>query len=301
MSDVLEGLDVAEEVPQPDAPEAQVDPSPPADKEPQPRAEDGKFKGDDKPNSVESKPNSVKESPKDEPKTIPMAAYLEDRNKHRAEIEELRRQHQATLAELEKLKSPPKQPDPEPDFTNDPKAYVDTKLGAVLQKLEAGQTETKKTAEQAQQEANFVRFQQALSTSEHQFLSQSPDYYEALDHLRGLRIAELTTLNPSLTKDQVIEAIRSEEMQLAAQLMRAGRNPHQVAYQLAKARGYQPKVASPVSGASVLPNVPKTPQLPPDQTLGSGAGSPDASGETFLDPDDVFDKAFDEMFPRKRA
>lgn len=305
-TDVLDGLDMPESeagTPEPVAPEPNVDLTPPADKAPQARADDGKFKGKEgeaKPNSADTKPNSAKEpeKPKDESKTIPLAAHLEERRQHKAEVEDLRKQHQAMMAELEKLKSPPKPPPAEPDFTADPKGYVDTKLGSVLKQLETGTAELKKTTEQADQKAEAARFFQHMQTTEQQFLAQTPDYYEALNHLRGLRAQEIITLHPDITQEQLKQALSSEEIGLAAQLVRAGRNPHQVAYELARARGYTKKAAN--GAESLLPKVEKPNQLPPDQTLGTGSGSPNA-GETFLDDDEVFEKAFNEMFGRKRA
>lgn len=293
---VLEGLD--EVVDEPSAPEPVVDPTPPADK---PARDDaGKFKGKEgekQPEKEAKAAEPAKEAPKDEPKTIPLASHLEERNKLRQEMDELRRQHQATMAELEKIKNPPKPPPAEPDFAADPKGYVDHRLRSAVEKLEGKTEQTAKTAEQAALESAQTRFHTHLQQTEQAFLAQTPDYYDALNHLRQIRVTEITTLNPELTQEQVVTALRNEELQLAANLVRSGRDPHQVAYQLAKARGYAPKAKD---ADKVLPDVPGQKVLPPDQTLGSGAGSPN-SGETFLDDDEVFDKAFSEMFGRKRA
>lgn len=308
-TDILEGLDAPESEigqEQPPAPEPSVDTAPPEDKAPRDRDESGKFKGKEgepKPNSVTDKPNSVKEPPKEggEPKTIPLAAHLEERKAHKAEIERTNAALRALQEQIEALKNPPKPPPAEPDFTADPKAYVDNKLGAALKQLETGTAEAKKTSEQAQQEAAYTRFQHALTTTEQQFAAQNPDYYDSLKHLRELRFQELSILNPDADPQQVIDAIKREEVQLAWQHMNAGRNPHDVAYRLAKTRGYQsPQAKSNGSDISALPQVPGMKQLPPDQTLGSGSGTPNA-GEQFLDDDEVFDKAFNEMFGRRKS
>jgi hypothetical protein len=241
----------------------------------------------------------AKIEPKDEPKTIPLAAHLEERNKHRSELEQLRKEQQTLREQLAALQNPPKAKPAEPDFTADPKGYVDHTVKAVLDKLETGTAESKQTAEQAKNEAAQARFFQMLDQTQQQFVSQTPDYYAALEHLRSLRAQEILTLEPEIPQEKLKEILQHEELNLAAQLMRAGRNPHQVAYQLAKARGYAPKAALPAG--DVLPKVPGPKTLPPDQTLGSGSGTPDSSGETFLEDDQVFDKAFNEVFGRKRA
>lgn len=284
-NDVLAGLDEVVEAPDAPAPEA--------------AAPDIAAKVE--PDKVEPAKPAAKapDAPANEPQTIPLAAHLEERNKHKQESAQFKSQLKALQDQLAKLSAPPKvEPPAAPDFTADPKAYVDHSVKSVLEKLETGQTELKKTTEQVAQETGFTRFQHDLRTTEQQFHSQNPDYYEALIHLRTLRVQELSTLNPELTQEQVVHAMNREELQLAHQLMSAGRNPHQVAYQLAKARGYTKKDAA--AAANVLPDVPKPNQLPPDQTLGTGSGAPN-SGETFLNDDEVFEKAFNEMFGRKRA
>jgi hypothetical protein len=289
-NDVLAGLD--EVIEAPDAPEPKVDAD--AGKEPVDAKGKEPAKGE-----AGKEPAKEPEKAKEEPKTIPLAAHLEERARHKQELEQLRRDHAAIRAELEGLKKPKDAPPAEPVFNAaDPKPYVDQKVGAVLKQLETGTAELKKTAEEARSEAGFARFQQTLQSTEQQFLAQNPDYYDALTHLRTIRIQELSTLHPDATQEQIMSAMHREELQLAHQLMSVGRNPHQVAYQLAKSRGYARKEAS--GAAAVLPEVPKQKQLPPDQTLGTGSGAPNA-GETFLDDDEVFDKAFSEVFGRKRA
>jgi hypothetical protein len=300
-TDVLEGLDAPETelgTDPPEAPEPRVDPAPEPDKLAQARAGDGKFKGKE----GEAKPPERAADPQPERKSIPLAAHLEEKNRWERRATETEQSLKAMRAELEALKNPPKPPPAEPEFTADPKGYVDTKLGAALKQLETGTKEATTRAERAEQSAEAARFFQHLNQTEQAFIAQQPDYVEALNHLRGIRVQELVTLNPSLTEQQVKQILQNEEIQLAANLLREGRNPHEVAFTLAKTRGYTPKAPPPANGAgNVLPHVPTQKQLPPDQTLGTSAGSPDASGESFLNDDEVFDKAFNEMFGRKRA
>ena len=89
---------------------------------------------------------------------------------------------------------------------------------------------------------------------------------------------------------QGAKQIRQEELGLANQLMRQGRNPHEYAYKLAAARGYQRKAAPPP-----IPEVPKPTQLAPDQTLGTSGGSDAPEAEQ---PDE-FTRAFTEVFKRR--
>jgi hypothetical protein len=84
---------------------------------------------------------------------------------------------------------------------------------------------------------------------------------------------------------------------MAMQLAQRGQNPITTAYELAKAYGYQPKQAKAAEPALELPKVAGQKQLPPDQTLGTGA----ASEAELDDAKDPFETAFGEMFKRKTA
>jgi hypothetical protein len=204
--------------------------------------------------------------------------------------------------ELNALKNPPKQPAPQPEFNEDPKGYIDHQAKSVVERLEATSKqieEAKRTAEMSAQQAEHVQFVNYLQQAEAQFVAQTPDYHEALTHIRQIRAKQLKVFDPNINDDQVRDTIIREEMGLATQLAKQGRNPAQTAYQIAQAYGYTPKqAAAQQEAAPELPKVAGPKQLPPDQTLGSGS----APVEDATDITDSFDKAFSEMFgKRKRA
>lgn len=242
-----------------------------------------------------------KETPKPEPKTIPIAAHLEERRKLEAKLEQEANARKALEERLAKLENPPKAPEPDPDYQEDPKAYVDTKVQRALKALEetTGKKveEVGKTAEQVAQEARYTRFMQDLTQTEAQFVQATPDYYDALAHLRGLRVQEIKLFKPDITQDELNQAIVREEMAFAQQMFAQGKNPHQLAYAIAQARGY--KKAEPKEEVT-LPEVKGGPkQLPPDQTLGSGSAP---AGDIDDKEGDEFEDAFSELFgKRKRA
>jgi len=246
----------------------------------------------------EAKAEPVKEAVKEPERSVPLAAHLEERRQYKAEIEAERASRAALEARLAKLESPPAAPVPQPEFIEDPKGYVDHRVQAALDQLNSVKQEVDKTGKSAEQiatETRYNRFMSDLQTTEMQFKAATPDYLDALNHLRTVRATEIQLTYPNATQEQIIEGLRREELGLAHQLMQAGRNPHEVAYQLAKARGYTPKGAAPA-----VPNVAGKTQLPPDQTLGSGAGSPNA-GDNAIPEGEEFDLAMKQMFGRKRA
>lgn len=243
------------------------------------------------PPAAEKPPEKPVEQP-DPRKWVPVGAHVE-----------LRNQMKAIQDELNKLKNPPPAKPAEPDFVQDPKAYVDHRVNAALEQLETGTKAATQTAEQANAQAERASFQMALNTAESSFVTQQPDYHHALDHVRNVRFAELSALHPDVPEADLRAFMGQEEIQLAANILRSGRNPAQVAYALAKARGYAPKPpperkpAPAEKVAELLPKVPEPVKLAPDLTLGTGMGSP-ITGDVEEDP---FDAAFKEMFGRKRA
>lgn len=281
----------------PELPEAELNTEAPPDKEPQARAEDGKFKGKEEPKEPEAK--KPEEKPAKPEHTIPLATHLEERKALKAELDAMRR-------ELESLKNPPKPPEPAPEFEKDPKGYTDHKLNAALAELNKAREADKQQLEQATQTAQMSReqaerlaFSQQLQTAESAFVKENPDYYEALSHVRNIRAQQLKLMAPDMTDDQIGAQIGQEEMNLAMQLARSNRNPIATVYQLAAAYGYRKQEAPKGGDELKLPDVPGQKQLPPDQTLGSGGRGGD--NPTADDDKDDFDQAWSELFGKRKA
>ncbi len=283
-------------------PEAELNTDPPADKPVPERDETGKFKGKEE----------KEEKPKDEPKVekeekrndhVPLAKYLEEKNKLRDELAQrdiTLKQFQEELAAL-KAKLPKEDAPKEPDFVEDPKGYVDHKLSQTMsaieehnKKAEAEGKKAQETAAQASQQVQVQRFLTDLGAQEARFVQSNPDYQDALNHLRTVRAAQLREFDPEITQDKVIGIIRQEEIQLAIQLAQQGRDPIQTAYNLARHYGYAKKEAKP---EVKLPETTER-RLPPDQTLGSG--STESVREEAENPDNPIDQALASLF-KKRA
>jgi hypothetical protein len=314
----FDGLDDAEDVPTPEvtdtpteaaAPEAAKPDAVPADKapeaaakpadkpadKPQEKAADAPAeKPDAKPAVAENQPTQP-----DPRKWVPVGAHVELRNQLKAMQEEIQRLKNPPPASAPKVEPPAP-----PDFTADPKAYVDHKVQAALEQLETGLKPVQQKAEAAEASSAETRFFTHLQNAEQAFVATNPDYYDALGHLRNLRAAEIRLLDPDVTQEQLGQLLQREELQLAANILRSGRNPSEVAFNLAKARGWAPKpvkapeAPKPPEEKLKLPDVPAPKQLPPDLTLGTGTGSPVQAD----DNDDPFESAWKEVFgARKRA
>lgn len=295
--DVLSGLD--EVIEAPTAPEPEVSIEAPADKEPVARDESGKFKGKEG-----EKPEAAKEPAAKPEKEIPLAAHIDERTQWKRERDQWSADKAALEARLKALETPPvKAADPVaiPAYEENPKGYLDANLKAAIDKLEGGvqaaqktAETTQKTTEQLQHEAEFTRFMGTVQSTQDAFVAQQPDYFDALNYIRAMRMDELTMAMPHLTQEQVQRAIVQEEVGLARALLQQNKNPHAVAYQIAQRRGYK-KAADPLPD---LPDVAKQKQLAPDLTLGSSAGQSDIDeGE-----EDPIDAALKSVWrPQKRA
>jgi hypothetical protein len=216
---------------------------------------------------------------KDEPRVIPLAAHLEERAKLRSELRELQER-------LQKLEQPAKAPEPKPDFMDDPKAYIDSTVGETREEL----TKLKEQAEQLTQEQQLARFTQDLAAREQVFVKDTPDYFDALAHVRMARAEQIMEVYPEATPEQITETIRREELQFAAATLRQGKNPSESVYRMAqKTYGYRPKAQAPAN-APQIPNKPAVAKAPvgdPSLTLGSSGGAP-ADDEAGITPDDLY-------------
>lgn len=281
-------------------PDAELNPEPPPDPEKRERNADGTFKGEkkDPPDDPKAKkPDEKKPDEKAEKKdeSVPLAKFLDEKAKLKAELE----QRDITIKEFQKklealeAKLPKPQAEPEPDYIEDPKGYVDTKLAKALSTLEEANKkiaeqgkEASETANRARETAELHSFMQNLQNHEARFVAQNPDYPEALAHMRQIRAFQLQQFNPNITDEQIHQVISQEEISLAVQLTRAGRDPVATAFELAKKYGYVPK--KPDNGDEHLKLLKKSlsslddpsKRLPPDQSLGASSGATDLKDDS---------------------
>jgi hypothetical protein len=213
-------------------------------------------------------------APKDSPEDVQrkLGAALHETRTENKTLKQTVAQLTSRLEALEKAGQPkdPQQPQepPEPDFLADPKGYVDQKVQAALAKLDKAEKTTQETAEQVKQREANEAVLRATQSAEAQFYSQTPDYPEALQHIRGVRTQQLQELFPEATTEQINNHIAYEERETAKMLVSQNRNPAEFAYKMAKTLGYVTKAPPPA---------PKPAAAPIDKdavrTLGSGGGN----------------------------
>lgn len=177
---------------------------------------------------------------------------------------------------------------PTVEFDDDPAAYFkqrdeidahrDRTWGEYLRMQERATVENSHRAQLAQ----------TIQAAEYQFLQATPDYYQALGHLQQDRMAEYRELG--LNDEQALHLLRQDQVNIARQALAVGKNPAELAYNLAKRRGYQ--TAQPNgSGAQPPTPAPSAQQLAQMERLQAGTreartlGSVSGGAEQQMTPD----------------
>lgn len=203
---------------------------------------------------------------------------------------------QAALAKLRAADQATQQQ--EPDFLADPKGYVDNKVKAALDKLDAAEKKTEETEAKVAEGEQLRAVLQATMTAEQTFVQTTPDYPQALQHIRSVRTAQLQALFPDATAEQVANHIAYEERETARGLIAQNRNPAEFAYKIAKTLGYTPQATQ---GQPATRQTQATAPIDKSavRTLGSGGGdAPSAEDAGGGMPE--FQAALAERFKKKR-
>jgi len=123
-----------------------------------------------------------------------------------------------------------------PDINTDPLGHFQAK-SALLEKQLGEINEWRKGQEKtSEQQTALQRVGEEVTRLEAEFTRQTPDYGDAMAHLRQTWIAEAKVAG---VPEQV--AIRARAMEIAQLASRSNRNPAELGYELAKARGYAKK------------------------------------------------------------
>lgn len=236
-------------------------------------------------------------------RTVPLAVHLEERKQYREELASLR----AELAEIRKGSAPqpeqPAAPATEDDYFKDPKGYTDARAQAVLDRLEALEKTGTERLSAIDQRTQAAELDRQLTVAQETFAKSVPDFVDALNHVRTVRIQQIRLSNPGVTDDQIRAHILNDERQVSATLIAQGRNPAEYVYQLAKVSGYTRGAQAPAAASSPAPsNGAAAGTVPADVTLNRtpGQAPPGPEEGNDGDEDNILEQARTERF-RKRA
>lgn len=233
--------------------------------------------------SVEPAAEPVKEVKAEEKKPEPLPyEEIEKRYKNlqgalgeaRGETRTIKQQMEQVAADnrrlqefLRQIAEPKQQPEDEDPYLGP----VQRQLGTLAeqQRQIAEQQRQQQEAWEAQQRSAMLA--QSVSTEEQRFAEKTPDYYTAIGHLRAARAAEYAAMYPDgyanaetyainqgfRTAADLRQALLARDVQgLAEHAYQLGINPAELAYTLAKQRGYAQKQLAPAAPAA-LPSAPQ--------------------------------------------
>lgn len=201
------------------------------------------------PSTEDVPPQSPVPPSQDEPKQaadpdlknwVPLPTFLEEK-KERQRLEAIQRElteRQTRLDEryqhIEQQLKPKAEPTPDPN--QDPLGYLnyrDNQRQLTLNQFQDRLAQHEQ-AQAEQQHLNAIT--NHVGRSEQEFVKTTADYYDAVNHLREVRMAqyELAGLPP----DQQMEALAADTKSWAMALMRSNKNPAEATYELAKKYGY---------------------------------------------------------------
>lgn len=208
----------------------------------------------------------------------------------------------AMQEQLKALANPakPAEVEVEPDFLSNPREYVDKNLAKAKQEAAKAQEAVKKLedgetarTEQAKKQAEMQEQWNEVLTKEQEFTAETPDYNDALQYVRNLRVqafsAEYEAINDRPpTNAEISKALTTQEIQGALTLQQKGKNPAQWYYAYAKSLGYKtPQPQSEVADTAQLAQPAAKPApVKPDKEAVKSMGSGGSSGAT-VDPEDA--------------
>jgi len=279
-------------------------------------AEQGQGGEKDGADDAGKQPQQQSDAGGDKDKTVPLATLLEERNQFKRQMAELQEQNrkygglEQEIRALREAQAKREQPAPKadepPDYVQDPKGYVDwqraqaeKRVNEVLQPIQQSHQQTE---QQRQAEAQINQIVSKASEFEAEFAKTQPRYIDALGHIRNLRMAEAEALG--IPQAAAMQALRNQELQLAAFALQNGKNPAEMAFNVALRLGFNPEsnadaqAQQQAQGQSDQEKLELAAKRERAQSMGGQGG---AEVKDILDADnDEFEAAMQSMFPRAK-
>lgn len=229
-----------------------------------------------------------------EQKTVPLPALHEERAKRRelqaqlqAERERvaaMEARFQERLSMLQRAMQPQKEV---PSIDENPVGHLKHSIEEVKAETQRANEQFQQWQEQQKQAQIIQAAASRVNAAEAEFTQQKPDYNEALNYYRAQRARELMAFS-GLDEDQARQQVGRELVEGAIAHAAQGRNPAEIAYRLAEARGYKPQAR--VSDAQKIEVQQRG--VAAAKTLGSGGTAGGLSAKALLEmSDEDFSKA----------
>lgn len=277
-------------------------------------------RGTDEPTEpkVESKVEP-KEEPKEgevqvsvEGKQIPLGELIEERRRRQAAEQRADQQaHELTeMIKAVRSQNPAKAGETIPDPETDPLGYLSHMTAQNARETAELNAWRQQQAQEAQRQAQMQQIGTWAQAQEQEFTKASPDYPQAVEFARAERDKELIALGYSDPQQrQQIAMMNAQE--IIGNAIQQGKNPAELLYNYAKAKGYQ------VKGTAVQAKVPdlddKVKTIARGQAASKGLSGTSGGAPTEINTlqdlmaaaddmsDDEYSKAFDKLAPRMKG
>ena len=237
---------------------------------------------------------------------VPLQALQEVRAEKKQLREELRqyREWQAQLAQ--RLQQMPVQragQQPVPDPQTKPLDYINHVLGNVQATTAELQQWRQKQEQVAQQQAAVQQASDWATAQEHDFARTQPEYHEAYRYAADTRDKELQALGYA---DPAARAaiVRTNTMEIINNAAQQGRNPAELVWEYAQARGYTPKAKRTVGNTDAHSKIAAGLQAAGAKfNQGGATGEGELSAKELVgitDPEE-FEKAWKKVFGRRKG
>lgn len=169
-------------------------------------------------------------------------ALREERERRRAaeqeaaQIKANQRLLAAAMQQLQQQIAPQQQAPQVPEFDADPAGHLKYQVETVKQTLAQLAQAQAQRQQFEQQQAAQAQAEAAVVNTEAAFVAKTPDYYEALDFMRGKLAQRFETLG--VPKEHVQQAVANDLRMFGLRALQAGQNPAEKVFQLAKIEGY---------------------------------------------------------------
>lgn len=227
---------------------------------------------------------------------VPLAALNESRAQLRQTQSELLQikqslaQFEQLKAELEQSRQTAKKQQEEQQFNQDPLGMIQRQIQELSQELKESQTKREETVtNRQQQEAQEHQLFNSIASQVQEFKKTAPDYDDALQHVLEARRQELMTMGA--TEFDAQNRVAAEAQEIAISALRAGQNPGQIVYQLAKLRGYDAK-----RNSEKLATIQKGQEA--SKSLAGASGSPSQADISLTEIDNMSDEEFDRFWEK---
>lgn len=182
---------------------------------------------------------SAEKTEEEKRRTVDFGAFHEERERRKAlqaELDEFRGKY-STLEERIKAINEHIVERGVPAYEEDPGAYLRHQLEKTGQTVNELQSEVKQGNERLAEQAARAELANRIVASENAFRQENPDYDAAVGFLREGRAQEYRAMGYA-DPAQIEQMLMAEAFQLAEQASAQGVSPAQLAYNVARARGY---------------------------------------------------------------